>query len=58
MLKHVNYLRGLHLEGPRLGNIYLEDHALQEYTKTSIGSNKLFEQELIRLGDRFSTVYL
>jgi len=28
MLRHLEYLRNLYLEGPRLGNIYLEDTAL------------------------------
>lgn len=29
MLQHLEYLRGLHLDGPKLGNTYLEDTALQ-----------------------------
>jgi hypothetical protein len=29
MLEHLEYLRGLHLEGPKIGNVYLEDTALR-----------------------------
>ena len=34
MLQHLEYLRNLHLEGPRIGNIYLEDIALLNYLET------------------------
>ena len=59
MLSHLEYLRNLHLEAPRLGNTYLEDTALREYSeiifrengKDQVGS---FEKEMTRLGDRFS----
>lgn len=59
MLQHLEYLRNLHLEGPRIGNIYLEDTALLSYLDTHpISKNKAFQKELERLGDRFATVYL
>ena len=59
MLQHLEYLRGLHLEGPRIGNIFTEDSALLGYLEdTPICGNKPFRKELERLGDRFSTVYL
>jgi hypothetical protein len=28
MLRHLEYLRNLHLEGPRIGNTFLEDTPL------------------------------
>lgn len=59
MLQHLEYLRNLHLEGPRLGNIYLEDTALISYLEDHpIAKNQPFQQELTRLGDRFASVYL
>jgi alkylation response protein AidB-like acyl-CoA dehydrogenase len=59
MLQHLEYLRNLHLEGPRIGNIYLEDTALLSYLETHpISKNQVFQKELERLGDRFATVYL
>ena len=47
MLEHLEYLRNLHLEGPRLGNIYLEDTALHSYLENHpISKNKPFQKEL------------
>lgn len=59
MLEHLEYLRNLHLEGPRIGNIYLQDSALHSYLENHpISHNKSFQNELERLGDRFATIYL
>lgn len=59
MLQHLEYLRGLHLEAPRIGNTYLEDSALISYLEdTPLHHNNAFKKELERLGDRFSTIYL
>lgn len=63
-LHHVNYLRSLHLEGPRIGNVFLEDQALLEYTHHVFRFGEKdckyqqFYEELVRLGDRFSNEYL
>lgn len=47
MLEHLEYLRGLHLEGPRIGNIYLEDTALLSYLEdTPLAKNDKFKKEL------------
>ncbi len=40
--QYLDYLRGLHLDAPKLGNIYLEDSALQEYTASTFATNKSF----------------
>ena len=44
LLQHLDYLRNLHLESPKIGNIYLEDTALIEYTKDIIGNNEKFKK--------------
>ena len=43
MLRHLEYLRNLHLEGPCLGNVYLEDTALIEYSDHILQKNNLFK---------------
>lgn len=62
MLKHLEYLRGLHLEAPRVGNVFLEDSALREYSSLIFKENGLkvdkFAEELERLGDRMCGEYL
>lgn len=58
LLEHLESLRKLHLDSPRLGNTYLEDTALREYTEHILGGNVVFVAELTRLGDRFSNEYL
>lgn len=37
LLEHTNYLRSLHLESPRIGNVFLEDQALIDYTSHIFG---------------------
>lgn len=45
MLQHLEYLRGLHLEAPRIGNIYLEDSALISYLEdTALHHNTAFKK--------------
>ena len=64
LLQHVNYLRSLNLESPRIGNVFLEDQPLLDYTthifKFGDKGNKYhkFYEELVRLGNRFSNEYL
>lgn len=59
MLQHLEYLRGLYLEGPHLGNVYLEDTALLSYLSSHpISKNDKFQAELSRLGMRFAGIYL
>ncbi|KAL4483592.1 hypothetical protein ABPG72_016873 [Tetrahymena utriculariae] len=52
-VKHLEYLRSLHQEGPHLGNQYLEDSALNEYLKPLISSEVLgkHQKDLENLGD-------
>lgn len=40
LLTYTDTLRKVHIEGPRIGNIYLEDQAIQRYTQRHIGENK------------------
>ena len=40
LLTYIDTLRNVHIDGPRIGNIYLEDQAIQRYTKRYIGENK------------------
>ena len=58
LLAYLDRLVKFHIDGPRLGNTYLEDTAMQKYTQKYIGDNHLFKQELIRLGDRFCSEYI
>ena len=37
LLNHLNYLRELHLEAPKIGTSFLEDSALKEFTHHLIG---------------------
>lgn len=37
ILHHLNYLRELHLDAPKIGNSFLEDSALKEFTYPLIG---------------------
>lgn len=56
---HLEYLRGINQEGPRIGNRYLEDTALREYIEEKLLlKSPTFIRELERLGDRFNELYL
>ena len=53
--QHLEYVTQLNQEGPRIGNRYLEDTALREYTEeVLLGRSPEFVKELERLGDRFN----
>jgi hypothetical protein len=54
--EYLEYLRGINQDGPRLGNLYLEDSALREYVEHKLSTK--FVDELIRLGDRFNSIYI
>lgn len=58
LLTYIDTLRNVHIDGPRIGNIYLEDQAIQRYTRRYIGENREFQGELERLGDKFANEYL
>lgn len=57
--EYLEYLRGINQEGPRWGNLYLEDTALREYIEDRLSKQSpKFIEELERLGDRFNSVYI